>query len=104
MSEVMAWLKQLEEKQKAYHKDRIEQVLHTSVPQHILATKSVVDALAPGTDGFVRNSTGFFFTETLVNRLMYLAYLHGREDIDNRSFQAGYEKALEVARKKLGEV
>lgn len=100
----MEWLKKLKEKQMSFHKERIEYVLKNEVPQHILATKEVADALVIGEEGYSRTEAGFFFKEKLVNRLMHLCYLHGKADIDERSFQAGYEKALEVMREKLNQI
>ena len=104
MSDVMAFLDNIKNIQRAYHKNRIRTVLSTEVPQHILATKSIADELVKGDEGYVRNEVGFFFTEKLVNRLMHLAYLHGRDDIDERSFEAGKNKAIELMQRKLEEL
>jgi hypothetical protein len=97
----MKWLEEIKKSQAKFHKDRIKQVLSEEVPQHILASKELADALTVGEDGYCRTEAGFFLKEKLVNRLMYLSYLHGRADIDERSFAAGRDKALEMMREAL---
>ena len=101
MSDVMKWLEEIKKSQRKHHAERIKTVLSTDVPQHILATKEIAEDLSSGTDGYVRNEMGFFFTERLVNRLMYLSYLHGCAEIDEKSFNKGRNAAIEMMREKL---
>jgi hypothetical protein len=104
MSDVMKWLEGIKERQREYHKDDIKIVMANNPPQHILATKEIADDLTIGEEGYSRTEVGFFFKERLVNRLMHLCYLHGRRDIDSKSFELGYQKAMEVMQDKLNEV
>jgi len=104
MSKIMQWLDEIQKRQAEFHKERIERVLREKIPQHILATKEIADLLVVGEDGYCRTKDGFFFREKLVNRLMYLAYLHGRDDIDERSFRAGHDMAIEEMRRMLEDV
>ena len=74
MSDVLNHLNKIKERQCAFHKTRIETVMNTQVPQHILATKQVVNELIADeeNEGFISTEIGFCFKERLVNKLMYL--------------------------------
>jgi hypothetical protein len=104
MSEVMKWIEGIKNSQREYHKKRIDYVLKNEVPQHILATKEIADDLTVGEDGYTRTEVGFFFKEGLVNKLMHLAYLHGKDEIDKRSFELGKNKAIEMMQSKINEL
>lgn len=64
-------------------------------PQNILVYKMASSALENADDDAVckRIEDNYYFTEKLVNRLMYLAYLEGKREIDPRSFEAGASSA-----------
>jgi len=104
MSDVLKYLEKVKQNQLKFHKKNIEHVLNNEVPQHILVTKEVADALTVGEEGYSRTEVGFFLKERLVNRLMYLCYLKGSSEIETKSFEAGYNKAIELMEKKLKEV
>ncbi len=104
MSEALKYLEKVKQNQLKFHKKKIEYVLNNKPPQHILATKEVADALTIGEEGYARTEVGFFFKERLVNRLMHLCYLQGAANIEEKSFIAGYNKAIELMSKKLEEV
>ena len=104
MSDVLKYLEKIKQNQLKLHEKNIEYVLNNEVPQHILATKQVADALTVGEEGYSSTEVGFFFKERLVNRLMHLCYLKGASEIETKSFEAGYNKAIELMEKKLKEV
>lgn len=104
MSNALEWLEKLRKNQEKYHSERIKTVLTSDIPQHILATKEVAAALTVGEDGYTKTEAGLFFKEKLVNRLMYLSYLHGTQAIDERSFAQGWDKAIDIMREKLVEL
>ena len=60
-------------------------------PQNILVYKMACDAVSSKEDGSVCETINgkFYFTETLVNRLMLLAYYEGTRAIDERSREVG---------------
>jgi len=95
MSEISDYLDKVKKAQKNLHAKRIEIVKRNEVPQHILATKEIANELCDDGDGYATTETGFYFREKLVNRLMYLSYLHGKDEIDKASFKKGYKHAIE---------
>jgi len=104
MSDALKYLEKVKQNQLKFHKKKIEYVLNNETPQHILATKEVADALTKGEEGYARTEVGFFFKERLVNRLMHLCYLQGASEIEAKSFEAGYKKAIDLMEEKLKEV
>jgi hypothetical protein len=104
MDDVMEWLKKIKENQRKFHALRIKKVMSEEIPQYILATKEIADDLVKGDEGYLRTEVGFFFTEKLVNRLMYLSYLYGKDEIDEKSFNLGREKAIEIMKEKLDQL
>ncbi len=104
MSDALKFLGQIKARQREFHKERVKKVMSEEVPQHILATKELADDLVLGDEGYARTEAGFFFKEKLVNRLMHLAYLHGRDEIGERSFNLGREKAIAIMQAKLEEL
>ena len=71
----------------------------TNTPQNILLAKTVANLLSPNGDGYMRNADDFFFTESLVNKLMHFAYLHGKKQIFETSFNQGWNDCLSDIRK-----
>lgn len=70
--------------------------------QRILAMKTLSDKLEDNEAFTFRKEDTFGFNEILVNRLMLLAFLIGRIDIDKTSYDKGYEDAWVDVRKRLG--
>ena len=84
MSDAMDYINRVKETQRLIHSDRIKKVKNFDhVPQNILAMKSIADDFITENNGYITNDEGFFFTEGLVNRLMYLAYLAGKDEAEN---------------------
>lgn len=88
-------IKQIEENYLTQSKDLIARVNKEAkdivFPQNILVYKMATDAVSSAEDGAVceRINDKFYFTETLVNRLMLLAYYEGARAIDERSREVG---------------
>lgn len=78
----------------------VKEVLGAGVTdiQHILAYKMIASKLEDGERAkTIHDAEGTLgFTEVLVNRLMHFAYLKGVRDIEQKSFQRGWDEARKV--------
>ena len=76
--------------------DRVNKTSDIAFPQHILMAKELCKELETCRAVTGRLTTGQFgFSERLVNKLMLLAFLKGREDIDSTSFKQGWDACME---------
>ena len=64
------------------------------LPQHILWAKSIAEKLIDEKSHYVGEGDTFGFNESLVNKLMYFAYLQGSKQINETSFQSGWNDCL----------
>ena len=83
--------------------DEVIEECKKEIPQHILWSKNVCDALEDKKENAVTKEIDdeFYFTEILVNRLMYFSYLKGAKDINEKSFQKGWDSCRDDVAKKL---
>ncbi len=65
------------------------------IPQEILWQKEVVDCLTVNESCYKTLDGVFYFSEKLVNKLMYFSFLQGSNDINERSFRKGWRAAQE---------
>lgn len=92
MSEAQDWYNKQKEDSAKLHKDRIQEVLkadHWDL-QTVLQLKLNYSALEDDKHYTFKVDDEHVFNELLVNRLMYLAYLFGCRDIEQKSFERGY--------------
>jgi hypothetical protein len=106
MREAQSWYDELKAAEYRKYKDQVEWVLRESkqsiFDQRILAMKTLSSKLEDDEAFTFRKEDAFGFNEILVNRLMLLAFLIGRRDIDKTSYDKGYEAAWADVRKRLG--
>ena len=106
MSGVQSWYDKLKTAEYKKYKDQVEWVLRESkqslFDQRILAMKTLSSKLEDSEAFTFRKEDTFGFNEILVNRLMLLAFLVGRIDIDKTSYDKGYEDAWADVWKRLG--
>jgi len=86
------------------NKKTIEKAKTDNIPQAILWQKTVSDHLEDDKAKCVTIDGNFYFTEKLVNRLMYYSYLRGRCDIEKKSYDRGFSDCLEKMREKIDEM
>lgn len=68
----------------------INAVNKSEIPQHILMAKNAYKMFKDYDAGFTVIKGKFYFTEAMVNKLMYFAYLLGSKDINQKSYDKGY--------------
>lgn len=71
-------------------------------PQHILWAKTVCEYLETDKAKTLRIKDGFYFTEQLVNKLMLFAFLKGRNDVEEKSYENGWHDCEADIANKLG--
>ena len=74
----------------------------SEIPQHILWKKNVANSLINETAKYATIDGTFYFTEALVNKLMYFAYLDGSKAMDETSYNKGYAECRADMLSKLG--
>lgn len=74
------------------------------IPQHILWAKTISDDFKDDVNGcgYKTIDDKFYFTEKMVNRLMYFAYLKGTRAIDEKSYKKGWDDCIKDVGSKLG--
>lgn len=92
MSSAKDWYNKQKENSAKINKERIQEVLKADDwdLQTVLHLKLNCSALEDAEHHCVGKGETFGFNEKLVNRLMYLAYLYGCRDIEQKSFDSGY--------------
>ena len=94
-------------KLKANHAEQHKQLIQgikkaEGIPQWVLMDKTVSDAIMPdGQQGTVTIDDKFYFTEPCVNRLLWFCTKKAHLDIDQKSYQDGYNSAMKDVAKKL---
>ena len=83
-------------------KDNILLINKGDIPQHILWEKSVSDKLGDEDAKCVKIEDKFYFTEALVNKLMYLSSLRASMDVNKDSFEKGWTACMQDVLNKLG--
>src|SRR4030042_2505157 len=100
MSPYEAFLKGVE-KLTSQRAEDIHEVNSSEVPQHILWDMAVCKEFEDS-EAYTKTIEGkFYFTELLVNKLMYFAYLSGTKDINARSYRRGWKEAHDHILKKM---
>lgn len=89
------WYLELKRNYARNRDDDIKQVnACTNIPQNILLAKTVSDTMVTDTAKTMKCGDDFVFTEAMVNKLMYFAFLQGSRDINEKSYSAGWQDCL----------
>lgn len=79
----------------------IEHVNKTEIPEYVLWQKTVADQLINEGAKYKTINDKFYFTELLVNKLMYFSYLMGSKAINQVSFEEGWRAHRENVLRRL---
>ena len=83
-------------------KDDIKKVNKTKpIPQYILWQKEVCEELENKEAHCERIDGNFYFTELLVNKLMYFSYLRGISKVEEKSYARGFDDCLKKMKELL---
>jgi hypothetical protein len=95
-----------QEMKREYHLNNkhLIEIVNKDTPQNILMAKTVWCKLEDDKAKATTLNNEFGFTERLVNKLMHFAYLKGSSDIEQRSYDRGYEQARQDILEKIGEL
>lgn len=84
------------------NKRLIEHINHsTNIPQNVLLQKEVAELLETDEATFKKIDDKFYFTEKLVNKLMWFSYLKGCEQFVESSYQKGWDDCLDDVKERL---
>ena len=92
-------------KQKEYVESKaadIAKVNKDKMPQGILWNKMVCSKLEDDKAYSKTIEDNYYFTELLVNKLMYFAYLQGSKAFEENSYQKGWQDCRRDVAEKLG--
>lgn len=84
------------------NKRLIEQInLSKDVPQEILWQKEIAELLKDDSAKFETIDGKFYFTETMVNKLMWFSYMKGCESFKESFYQKGWDDCIEDVKERL---